>query len=121
MLIMGAIGLLTSSMAKKRGSGVAVDYDELADPDFIRSSGVAGRLSGQMGISEDEAIFGLQQTMGLMVAGGAPVPQPKKASAKKKSAATPKKSSSKATKTTPKKKSAKKKAGSDFQDLLDET
>lgn len=126
MLIMGAIGLLTSSMAKKRSSGRAgaVNYADLADPDFIRSSGVASQLSGRMGISEDEAIYGLQQTMGLMAAGGQPAAKPKKTTAKKttakKTTAAPKKTSFKGAKTTPKK-STRKKSGSEFQDLLDET
>jgi hypothetical protein len=126
MLIMGAIGLLTSSLAKQRSSGRAgaVNYADLSDPDFIRSSGVAGQLSGRMGISEDEAIYGLQQTMGLLAAGGQPTAsRPKTASKKttaRKTAAAPKKASSKATKTTPKK-STKKKSSSEFQDLLDES
>ncbi len=71
MLIMGAIGLLTSSMAKNRSANRSgeIDFDSLTDPDFIRSSGVSSRLADQMGISEDEAIHGLQQTMGLMATG----------------------------------------------------
>ncbi len=40
-LIMGAIGLLTASAAKKQSSGRSVDFASLNDPDFIRSSGVA--------------------------------------------------------------------------------
>lgn len=115
-LIMGAIGLLTSSMAKNRSSG-EIDYQRVADPEFIRSSGVAGRLSGQMGISEDEAILGLQQTMGLMVAGAQPAakkPAAKKPAAKKTTA---KKTTAKAAP----KKSKKKKSESDFMDLLDDT
>lgn len=128
MLIMGAIGLLTSSMAKNRGRGGAVDFDSLADPDYIRSSGVAGRLSDQMGISEEDAILGLQQTMGMMAAGGQPA-KPKKSSAKKTTAkkttgvkpAASKKSTAKSTQTTPKKKkTAKKESGTDFMDLLDD-
>jgi hypothetical protein len=126
MLIMGAIGLLTSSMAKKRSSGRAgeVNYADLSDPDFIRSSGVASQLSGRMGISEDEVIYGLQQTMGLMAAGSQPAAKPKKTTAKKTTAkktttAAPKKTSFKGAKTTPKK-STKKKSGSEFQDLLDD-
>lgn len=110
MLIMGAIGLLTSSMAKNRSSG-EIDYQRVADPEFIRTSGVAGRLSSQMGISEDEAILGLQQTMGLMVPGAQPAA--KKPAAKKTTA-------KKATSTAPKK-SKKKKSESDFMDLLDDT
>lgn len=129
MLIMGAIGLLTSSMAKKRSAGLSgeVNFNDVTDPDFIRSSGVAGQLSGRMGISEDEAVYGLQQTMNLMAAGGQPAPQAQKAPAKKStakkstSADAPKKSTSKAPKTAAKKKSSKKKSGSDFQDLLDDT
>ena len=130
MLIMGAIGLLTSSMAKNRsaGRGGTADFNSLTDPDFIRSSGVAGRLSGQMGISEDDAILGLQQTMGLMVAGQ---PAASKAPAKKKTAkkttttakkpAAPKKASAQTTKPKPKKKPAQPKAeSSDFMDLLDD-
>jgi hypothetical protein len=124
MLIMGAIGLLTSSLAKQRSSGRAgeVNYADLADPDFIRSSGVASQLSGRMGISEDEAIYGLQQTMGLMAGGGQPPAKPKKTTAKKTTAkkTTAKKSTASATKTTPKKKSTAKKPDSDFQDLLDD-
>lgn len=126
MLIMGAIGLLTSSMAKNRGGGRSVDFNTMADPDYIRASGVSGRLSEQMGISEDEAIRGLQQTMGLMVAGHEPAAQPKKAAkkttAKKAKPATEKaaKKPAKTTQTTPKKKSAKKESGSDFMDLLDD-
>lgn len=130
MLIMGAIGLMTSSMAKNRSSGRGgeVDLNLMSDPDFIRSSGVAGRLSSQMGISEDDAILGLQQTMGMMVAGGAAAKKPaaKKKTTRKttataaKPAATPKKSTTKSTKTTPKKKSTPKKSGSDFMDLLDD-
>ncbi|MBP6016488.1 MAG: hypothetical protein KA586_07185 [Candidatus Promineofilum sp.] len=127
MLIMGAIGLLTSSMAKNRG-GRSVDVNSLADPDYIRSSGVSSRLSEQMGISEDEAILGLQQTMGLMVAGDKPAAQPKnpatkKTTAKKAKPATEKaaKKPSKTTRTTPKKKAThKEESGSDFMDLLDD-
>jgi hypothetical protein len=131
-LIMGAIGLLTASMAKQRGSGRAgaIDYNSLTDPDFIRSSGVADRMASQMGISEDEAILGLQQTLGLMAAGsGQTAAKPKKAAAKKTTAkktttakkpATAKKTTAKSSKTTPKKKSAKKESGSDFMDLLDD-
>lgn len=128
MLIMGAIGLLTSSMAKNR-SGGSVDYNSLTDADFIRASGVSSRLSGQMGISEDDTIVGLQQTMDLLIAGNQPAAKPQKTTAKKTTkktkaasdkAATPKKSSTKSTKSTPKKKSAKKESGSDFMDLLDD-
>jgi len=131
MLIMGAIGLLTSSMAKNRSSGRGgqVDLNLVSDPDYIRSSGVAERLSSQMGISEDDAILGLQQTMSLMAADGAPA-APKKSTAKKKtakkttttaqSAAKPKKGTARKTKTAPKKKSTKKESGSDFMDLLDD-
>jgi hypothetical protein len=125
MLIMGAIGLMTSSMAKNR-SGGSVDVNSLTDPDFIRSSGVSGRLSDQMGISEDDAIQGLQQTMGMMMAaqGQQPAAKPKSAAKKKQTsaekAATPKKSSTKSTKSTSKKKSTKKNSGSDFMDLLDD-
>lgn len=130
MLIMGAIGLLTSSVAKNRSAGRsgAVDVNSLTDPDFIRSSGVAGRLSGQMGISEDDAILGLQQTVGLMVATNQSPPA--KAPAKKKTAkkstaaknpAAPKKATAQTTKTKPKKKPAQPKTeGSDFMDLLDD-
>ena len=102
----------------------------VTDADYIRSSGVAGRLSAQMGISEDEAVVGLQQAMGLMAtqAGASPA-QPKKPAAKKttarKATADPsapkpvKKSSRKTTKTTPKKSSTSD-TGSDFMDLLDD-
>ncbi len=123
MLIMGAIGLLTSSMAKNRSSG-EIDYQRVADPEFIRSSGVAGRLSSQMGISEDEAILGLQQTMGLMVPGAQPAakkPAAKKPAAKKTTA---KKTTAKKTPpagTGAPKKAKKKKSNSDFMDLLDDT
>lgn len=122
MLIMGAIGLLTSSMAKNRSSG-GVDLNRVADPDFIRSSGVAGRLSNQMGISEDEAILGLQQTMGLMVAGGQPArPAAKKTrkTATTKKPAAPKVATAKTTTAKPKKKSVKKASSDDFMDLLDD-
>lgn len=140
-LIMGAIGLVTASMAKQRssGRGSAVDYNSLADPDFIRSSGVAGRMSDQMGISEDDAIAGLQQTLGLMGGSGASTAAPKRPTAKKTTAkktsatagkpATPKKTSAKSskptkttktTKTTPNKKSTQKESGPDFMDLLDD-
>ena len=129
MLIMGAIGLLTSSMAKNRSGGGSVDYNSLTDSDFIRASGVSSRLSGQMGISEDDTIAGLQQTMDLLIAGNQPPAKPQKTTAKKttkktkataEKAATPKKSSTKSTKSTPKKKSTKKESGSDFMDLLDD-
>lgn len=130
MLIMGAIGLLTSSMAKNRSANRSgeIDFDSLTDPDFIRSSGVSSRLADQMGISEDEAIHGLQQTMGLMATGkpaSAARPPAKKKTAKKTAAPTAKpaakkKSSTQATKTTPKKKPAKKESGTDFMDLLDD-
>lgn len=127
MLIMGAIGLLTSSMAKNRSGGRSVNFDNLSDPDYIRSSGVSSRLSEQMGISEDEAIHGLQQTMGLMVAGNKPAAQPKQPGAKKSTAKKAKppnekaaKKPAKTTQTTPKKKSTKKEPGTDFMDLLDD-
>ncbi len=127
MLIMGAIGLLTASAAKKRGSGrsEAIDLNSLADPDYIRSSGVASRLSAQMGISEEEAVTGLQETMGLMAARQNPPAKKtgaRKTTAKKTSGATPakKQTTAKATKTTPKKKSTKPNTGSDFMDLLDD-
>ena len=124
MLIMGAIGLLTSSMAKNR-SGGSIDVNGLTDPDYIRSSGVAGRLSNQMGISEDDAILGLQQTMGMMMAeqGHKPAAKPKSSATKKKAStggSAPKKSSSTSTKTTAKIKTTKKNSGSDFMDLLDD-
>lgn len=127
MLIMGAIGLLTSSMAKKR-SGGTVDVNSLTDPDFIRTSGVSSRLSSQMGISEDDAVLGLQQAMEMMMAAqqqqSPPPAKPKRATKKKQSAAgettAPKKSSTKSTKSTSKKKSTKKESGSDFMDLLDD-
>ena len=128
-LIMGAIGLLTASMAKKQ-SGRSVDLAGVSDGDYIRSSGVASRLSSQMGISEDDAVFGLQQAMGLMAAqAGASPAQPKKPAAKKttarKATADPaapkpaKKTTRKTTKTTPKKSSTSD-TGSDFMDLLDD-
>ena len=122
MLIMGAIGLLTSSMAKNRSGGQSVDINNLSDPDYIRSSGVSSRLSEQMGISEDEAILGLQQTMGLMVAGNEPAAQSKKPAAKKAKPTSEKaaKKSTKSTKATSKKESTKKESGSDFMDLLDD-
>ena len=129
MLIMGAIGLLTASMAKKH-SGRSVDLAGVTDADYIRSSGVASRLSAQMGISEDDAVVGLQQAMGLMATqAGASAAQPKRAAAKKttarKATADPtapkpvKKSTRKTTKTTPKKSSSSD-TGSDFMDLLDD-
>lgn len=129
-LIMGAIGLLTASMAKKKQSGRSVDLAGVTDADYIRSSGVASRLSAQMGISEDDAVYGLQEAMGLMATqAGAPAATPKKAAAKKttakKTAADPtapppaKKSTRKKTKTTPKKSSTSD-TGSDFMDLLDD-
>jgi hypothetical protein len=129
MLIMGAIGLLTASMAKKH-SGRSVDLAGVTDADYIRSSGVASRLSAQMGISEDDAVVGLQQAMGLMATqAGASGAQPKRAAAKKttarKATADPtapkpvKKSTRKTTKTTPKKSSSSD-TGSDFMDLLDD-
>ncbi len=112
MLIMGAIGLLTSSAAKNRSAGRSgsVDINALADPDFIRSSGVSSRLSDQMGVSEDEAIMGLQQTLGLMAAGQQPKPAAKKKTVKTDGTAAKKTSAPKktATKSTPKKKPAKK-------------
>jgi len=128
MLIMGAIGLLTASAAKKRGSGRSegIDLNSLAaDPDYIRSSGVASRLSAQMGISEEEAVAGLQQTMGLMAARQNPPAKKtgaRKTTAKKTTgpAAPEKKSTAKATKTTPKKKSSGADTGSDFMALLDD-
>ncbi len=127
MLIMGAIGLLTSSMAKNRGGGRSVDFNTMADPDYIRASGVSSRLSEQMGISEDEAIRGLQQTMGLMVAGNEPAAQPKKPAARKTTTKKAKPAAEKAakkpaktTQATPKKKSTKKEPGTDFMDLLDD-
>jgi hypothetical protein len=118
MLIMGAIGLLTSSLAKKRSSGRGgeVAFNEVTDADYIRSSGIASQLSSQMGISEDEAVYGLQQTMNLMAAGAPPEPQAKKTTQK----STAKKSTSKSTKTSAKKKSSGKKSESDFQNLLDD-
>lgn len=128
MLIMGAIGLLTASAAKKRSSGRSGDIDLnslAADPDYIRSSGVAARLSAQMGISEDEAVAGLQQTMGLMAAGQNPPAKKtgaRKTTAKKTTGQTApkKKSTAKATKTTAKKKPSGSNTGSDFMDLLDD-
>ncbi len=118
MLIMGAIGLLTSSLAKKRSSGRGgeVAFSEVTDADYIRSSGIASQLSSQMGISEDEAIHSLQQTMNLMAAGNSPEPQPKKPAKK----TTAKKTTASSTQTKSKKKSSKKKPPSDFQDLLDD-
>ena len=128
-LIMGAIGLLTASMAKKQ-SGRSASLAGVTDADYIRSSGVAARLSSQMGISEDDAVYGLQEAMGLMATqAGAPAATPKKATAKKttakKAAADPaaphpaKKTTHKKTKTTPKKSSTSD-TGSDFMDLLDD-
>ena len=128
-LIMGAIGLLTASMAKKQ-SGRSVDLAGVTDSDYIRSSGVASRLSAQMGISEDDAVYGLQEAMGLMATqAGASAAKPKKAAAKKttakKATADPaapqpaKKTTRKKSKTTPKKSSTSD-TGSDFMDLLDD-
>ena len=127
-LIMGAIGLLTASAAKKQ-SGRSVDLAGVTSPDYIRSSGVASRLSAQMGISEDDAVAGLQEAMGLMAAQSGMAPAPKPAAAKKKkakkagdaTAAAPaaKKSTRKTTKTTPKK-SSKSETGPDFMGLLDD-
>ena len=127
-LIMGAIGLLTASAAKKQTSGRSVDFASLNDPDFIRSSGVASRVSAQMGVSEDEAISGLQQAMGLMAeqAGGAPAGRTaaKKTTAKKSTTkkTTTKKSTSAGTATKPasKRKSTGKDNSPDFMDLLDD-
>lgn len=137
MLAMAAIGLLTSSMAKNRSQGLSggVDLAALTDPDYLRTSGVAGRLSGQMGVSEEEAILGLQQAMGMMSGqtGAVPVASAKKKPAKKPS--TPKTgpkqpAASSKSKKAPAKKSATKKtasskpagdqSGSDFMDLLDD-
>jgi hypothetical protein len=129
MLIMGAIGLLTASAAKKRSSGRSegIDLNSLAaDPDYIRSSGVASRLSAQLGISEDEAVAGLQQTMGLMAAQQTAQPARKtgarKTTAKKTTNPAPakKKTTAKATKTTRKKKSGDSDTSPDFMDLLDD-
>ena len=127
-LIMGAIGLLTASAAKKQ-SGRSVDLAGVTSPDYIRSSGVASRLSAQMGISEDDAVAGLQEAMGLMAAQSGMAPAPKPAAAKNKkakkagdaTAAAPaaKKSTRKTTKTTPKK-SSKSETGPDFMGLLDD-
>ena len=130
-LIMGAIGLLTASMAKKKQTGRSVGLADMTDSDYIRSSGMASRLSSQMGISEDDAVYGLQQAMGLMATqAGAATAQPKKPAAKKTTArkattdpAAPKpakKTTRKSTKTTPKKKSSTSDTGSDFMDLLDD-
>jgi hypothetical protein len=135
MLAMAAIGLLTSSMAKNRGQGRSggADLASLTDPDYLRSSGVASRLSAQMGISEDDAILGLQQAMGLMAgqAGAKPATTATKKTTQKSSSAKPaaKKPSASAG-TAPKKKSSSKKTasskpaaeqpGSDFMDLLDD-
>ena len=131
-LIMGAIGLLTASAAKKQSSGRSVDFASLNDPDFIRSSGVASRVSAQMGVSEDEAITGLQQAMGLMAeqAGGTPAGKTtaKKTTAKKTTSkktttkkTTTKKSTSAGTATKPasKRKSTGTDNTPDFMDLLD--
>ena len=126
-LIMGAIGLLTASAAKKQ-SGRSVDLAGVTSPDYIRSSGVASRLSAQMGISEDDAVAGLQEAMGLMAAQSGMAPAPKPAAVKKRTAkkagdatTTPatKKSTRKTTKTTPKK-SSKSETGPDFMGLLDD-
>ena len=82
-----------------------------------------------MGISEDDAVAGLQEAMGLMAAQSGMAPAPKPAAAKKKkakkagdaTAAAPaaKKSTRKTTKTTPKK-SSKSETGPDFMGLLDD-
>ncbi len=128
-LIMGAIGLLTASMAKKQ-SGRSVGLADMTDSDYIRSSGMASRLSSQMGISEDDAIYGLQQAMGLMATQAGATAKPTKPAAKKTTArkatsdpAAPKpakKTTRKTSKTTPKKKSSTSDTGSDFMDLLDD-
>ncbi|MFO7664644.1 MAG: hypothetical protein R6X18_18935 [Chloroflexota bacterium] len=117
MLAMAAIGLLTSSMAKNRSQGRSghVELASLSDPDYIRSTGVVSRLSKQMGISEDEAIERLQQTLGIMADQGGvrpdagqpePTPEAKKRSSNKTSAG---------------QKSPASKTGSDFMDLLDDS
>lgn len=145
MLAMAAIGLLTSSMAKNRdqGRGGGVDLAGLSDPEYLRRSGVVSRLSTQAGISEDDAIIGLQQALGMMA--GQPAAKPatgaKKSTAKKPAAkkststkSTAKKPETKkstaASGTTTKKKSTSKKtasskpaenqAGSDFMDMLND-
>jgi hypothetical protein len=124
MLAMAAIGLLTSSMAKNRSQGRSgpIDITGLTDPDYIRSTGVATRLSSQMGVSEDEVIKGLQQTLGVMAeqAGmGADAGQPKQATApKKKSSNKPRKKSS--GKPAAGQKPQVNQTGSDFMDLLDD-
>lgn len=102
-LIMGAMGLLASSAAKNKGKDRSggVNFDALADPDFIRSSGVSSQLSDQMGLSEDEVVGQLQKTLGLMAA-SQEQPAPTKAAPAKKAAA-PKKSPAKSTKSAPKK------------------
>jgi hypothetical protein len=124
MLAMAAIGLLTSSMAKNRSQGRSdrVDLAGLTDPDYIRSTGVATRLSSQMGVSEDEVIKGLQQTLGIMAeqAGmGSDAGQSKQAAApKKKSPNKPRKKSS--GKPAAGQKPQANQTGSDFMDLLDD-
>ena len=128
-LIMGAIGLLTASAAKKQ-SGRSVDLAGVTSPDYIRSSGVASRLSSQMGISEDDAVAGLQEAMGLMAAHSGMATAPRPAAAKKRTAkkagdatTTPatntNKPTRKTTRTTPKK-SSKSETGPDFMGLLDD-
>ncbi len=98
-----------------------MDVNSLHDPDFIRSSGVASRLSAQMGVSEDEAITGLQQAMGLMAEqAGSPQPAPRKASARKTRAKKTNAGASETATKPRKKKASKKDSGPDFMDLLDE-
>ena len=134
MLIMGAIGLLTASAAKKQ-SGRSVDLAGISNADYIRSSGVASRLSAQMGISEDDAVYGLQEAMGMMASqAGAPAAArpaaakkrtPKKTTGQAATQPAAKKPTRKTTKTAPKK-SAKPDSATtdnapDFMDLLDDS
>ncbi|HEY1409943.1 MAG TPA: hypothetical protein VF434_13455 [Promineifilum sp.] len=121
MLIMGAIGLLTSSAAKQRSSGRGgqVDFESLSDPDFIRTSGVARRMSEQMDIGEDDAIMGLQQTLGFMSIGATSTISPPTTKKAAKSAST-KKSAAKSSKRSTRKKPPKRETDSDFMDLLDD-
>ena len=97
---------------------------------LFRCCGGAWRLSALMGISDDVAVYGLQEAMGLMATqAGASAAKPKKAAAKKttakKATADPaapqpaKKTTRKKSKTTPKKSSTSD-TGSDFMDLLDD-
>lgn len=67
-LIGAALGLLMSSLFKQRQgdrSAEGLSMNSLMDPDFLRQSGVVSQVSQETGMSEDEAIRGLQQAIGL--------------------------------------------------------